>query len=186
MPTAHTMKTYKSPAIHRTPLYRAKAAYQNMLRRCENRCGTEPGYKRVKLKMTLQEWLTWSLPHYKNFLKKFPNESPCAARFGDKGHYEIGNIKIISVAQNLKEHIGILVIRPDGKKLCGGCRKVKIAKGNFYRNRARVDGLASWCIECMKEINKRYQRKISRRRRRAAGSYKAGRAPDKSNGSDRH
>jgi hypothetical protein len=50
---------YKSPPIHRTPLYRAKAAYYGMLARCENKNGKSPSYVNVQLKMTWEEWLEW-------------------------------------------------------------------------------------------------------------------------------
>ena len=51
------MKAFKSPPIHRTPLYRAKAAYCNMIARCENVNGKNPAYANVKLRMTLDEIL---------------------------------------------------------------------------------------------------------------------------------
>lgn len=58
-------KNYKSPEIHRTPIYRAKAAYSNMKRRC----GTEDAYKNVELRMSKKEWLAWALPEYQAFQK---------------------------------------------------------------------------------------------------------------------
>ena len=51
---------YLSPKIHRTPEYRAKAAYANMKRRCLNACGTEASYKNVELRITKEEWLKWA------------------------------------------------------------------------------------------------------------------------------
>jgi hypothetical protein len=82
------MKTFKSPPIHRTPLYRAKAAYCNMIARCENANGKNPSYVDVKLRMTLDEYLEWAVPRYAQFIAQFPNETPCTARIGDKGDRE--------------------------------------------------------------------------------------------------
>ena len=92
-------KGYKSPRIHRTPLYRAKAAYANMLRRC----GKEEGYKDVELRITKEAWLIWALPKYESFQKKRPNATPNIARKNDSGHYEIGNIELVSRKQNRKD-----------------------------------------------------------------------------------
>ena len=94
------MRQYKSPPIHRTPLYRAKAAYSGMLARCRNANGKNPSYANVELRMTLAEWLAWAVPEYERFLSTVHDLTPCAARKGDVGHYEIGNVEIISQVQN--------------------------------------------------------------------------------------
>lgn len=99
------MKIFKSPSIHRTPLYRVKAAYCGMVARCENANGKNPTYANVRLLMSLDEFITWALPRYTEFIANHPNESPCTARFGDKGHYEIGNIEVISMADNRKQQV---------------------------------------------------------------------------------
>jgi hypothetical protein len=147
MPATRTMK-FKSPAIHRTPLYRAKSAYSGMKRRCGNRWGTEPAYAKVKLRMSLDEWLRWAIPRYERFLRRWPDQSPCASRRGDRGHYEIGNIEIISAVENRRRQHSILLLRHDGTKLCGRCRKVKIAENNFVQHKNRPDGLSTWCKAC--------------------------------------
>ncbi len=97
------MSKFKSPPIHRTPIYRVKAAYANMQARCENKNGKNPAYQNVELRMTFDEWKEWALPRYTKFIKDFPDQSPTVSRIGDVGHYEIGNIRIISFRDNLKE-----------------------------------------------------------------------------------
>lgn len=102
------MKEYKSPAIHRTPLYRVKAAYAayaNMLRRCGNKTGTDPAYANVELRMTLRDFKEWALPRYVEFMALHPKDVPSISRFGDKGHYEIGNIGVISVTENRRQQV---------------------------------------------------------------------------------
>ena len=145
------MKTFKSPAIHRTPLYRAKAAYCNMIARCENANGKNPAYANVKLRMSLDEFLAWAVPRYEAFVAEYPNERPVCARRGDLGDYEIGNIEIISWAENRKRQKTLLQLREDGTKMCGRCRKILIAVANFRKNRWRPDGFGHWCRECCKE-----------------------------------
>ena len=93
------MKT-KSPKIHRTPLYRAKAAYRNMQIRCLNANGKSPSYSNVELKMSLEEWLDWSIPLYEDFIASHPGVTPSVGRKGDKGHCEIGNLEIVSAYSN--------------------------------------------------------------------------------------
>lgn len=97
------MKEFKSPAIHRTPIYRAYAAYYGMQARCRNANGKNPAYTDVELRMTLDEWLDWSVPQYERFIGDHPNESPNVSRIGDAGHYEIGNVRIVSGLQNKRE-----------------------------------------------------------------------------------
>lgn len=162
----------KSPKIHRTPLYRARAAYANMYRRCENRCGTEPAYAKVKLRMTKSEWLDWALPKYRKFARLHPDESPSVSRKGDKGHYEIGNIQIISWQENRKLMATPARLKEDGTKRCATCKKVQNAR-NYYKNKATFDGLAHQCKACRKEVTAEYNsrpevkehRRLTRKRR---------------------
>jgi hypothetical protein len=96
---------FKSPEIHRTPLYRARAAYRLMGKRCGNANGKNPVYVNVELRMTMKQFLSWAVPRYVRFIKKHPDWSPVCARKGDRGHYEIGNIEIISAAENSRRQI---------------------------------------------------------------------------------
>lgn len=142
------MSLLKSPPIHQTPLYRARAAYRNMHRRCENRCGTEPAYAHVKLKMTLAEWLAWSVPKYETFIAKNPGVRPSVSRFGDKGHYEIGNIDIIPWIKN-RQQMAMPGQAKDGKKRCSKCRETKPIV-EFGKNRTHKDGYAHHCRSCQR------------------------------------
>jgi len=143
------MKAFKSPAIHRTPLYRAKSAYCGMIARCENANGKNPAYTNVKLRMTLDEFLAWAVPRYEAFIAEHPDESPVCARSGDSGDYEIGNIEIVSFAENRRRQEAVLLLRPDGTKMCGRCRKIMDAISNFSKNRQRPDGFQCWCKDCV-------------------------------------
>jgi hypothetical protein len=96
---------YKSPAIHRTPLYRAKSAYYSISQRCLNKNGKNPSYAHVELRITKEEWLAWAVPKYEEFNQNHPNESPNVARIGDKGHYEIGNIELVTAKKNRESQV---------------------------------------------------------------------------------
>jgi hypothetical protein len=145
---------YKSPPIHRTPIYRAKAAYYGMLARCENKNGKSPSYVNVQLKMTWEEWLEWAVPQYELFDKEHPGEMPNAARNGDIGHYELGNIRVVSCSENQAEQSrrGIAQARPDGTKRCSICKDIKDIE-EFSKNKSRPDGLHSNCKECQRKYS---------------------------------
>ena len=140
------MKNLKSPAIHRTPLYRAKSAYYSMTQRCGNANGKSRSYANVKLLMTEQEFLEWAVPQYEKFITKNPDESPCVSRSGDAGNYEIGNIQITSTRYNRETQVmrktpirhgtsaGYWKEKRSGLPVCVECRE---AMREYYRNYKR-------------------------------------------------
>jgi len=150
------MIAYKSPEIHRTPLYRAKAAYYGMLKRCLNKDGKNPSYANVELRMTWDEWLKWAIPEYEKFQKENPDVTPNAARIGDSGHYELGNIRIVSQMQNCAEQSGRYrnALQEDGTKRCSTCKKPQPV-AMFSKNKSRWDGLASDCKDCVRKYQKK-------------------------------
>ena len=154
------MNAYKSPSIHRTPLYRAKAAYYGMLKRCLNKDGKNPSYANVELKMTWEEWLQWAVPEYEKFQRDNPGVTPNAARIGDAGHYELGNIRIISQTQNCEEQAGkyINAVQENGTKRCSSCKTPRPVE-MFSKNKSRWDGLASDCKDCVNKYIKQMREK---------------------------
>jgi len=147
------MREYKSPKIHQTPLYRAKAAYNLMQARCLNKNGKNPTYADVELRVTLDVWLSWAIPEYERFQREHPGATPNVSRIGDKGHYELGNIRLLTVSENCREQEGRgeYSRKEDGTKKCSCC---KIIQGSeqFRKNRSRHDGLGAQCKTCMKKF----------------------------------
>lgn len=142
-PTGSSM--FKSPAIHRTPLYRARSAYRDMKRRCGNANGKNPAYAGVELRMTMDEWLAWAVPEYGRFNQDHPNESPNASRRGDAGHYEIGNIEVIPRKDNLAEQKhpinathGMYAMYRHHKCRCTACRAANARHRERYRTRSLI------------------------------------------------
>lgn len=129
------MSKFKSPSIHTTPLYRAKAAYSNMLARCENKNGKNKSYSDVKLKMTLEEWLIWSIPRYTAFIESNPNSSPSVSRKEDKGDYEIGNIEIISMRSNREKQV--IKKMDDVNLICPNCGVSFIRSGRYVKSKTK-------------------------------------------------
>lgn len=147
------MNTFKSPAIHRTPLYRAKSAFIGMTKRALNRNGKSPTYANVELRITEEEWLTWALPKYEECIREYPEESPNVARFGDMGHYEIGNIDIVPYSKNRAEQTARSnsLAKPDGSKKCSSC-KAMLTIGDFYASKRMLDGLQKNCKICCRKM----------------------------------
>ncbi len=100
---AEDQKSPRSPPIHQTPLYRAKAAYSNMQRRCKGGVAVLPAYAETEVRMSREEWLAWAVPQYVKFLTENPGAKPSVSRKGDEGHYEIGNVTIVKFQDNLKD-----------------------------------------------------------------------------------
>lgn len=132
-----------------------------MKARCRNANGKNPAYTDVDLKMTEEEWIVWSVPLYEKFDLEFPGESPSAARAGDRGHYEIGNIRIIPMRKNREEQFDPILkphrchARPDGKKICSRCLSVKTVD-EFTKRSSSIDGLTYWCRVCQKEYHRQW------------------------------
>lgn len=140
----------KSPPIHRTPLYRAKAAYRNMQRRCLNADGNNPAYKNVELRMTLREWLEWALPKYESFIKENPKDKPSVARHNDEGHYELGNLSICSLSENIKQqkrkHTWVHGTLSGYRYCrCALCSKAKRKYMQEYKRKTEYRGFESLC-----------------------------------------
>ena len=50
--------------------------------------------------MTKEQFLAWAIPKYNSWLQEHPDVVPSVNRIDNKGHYEIGNIEVISWGQN--------------------------------------------------------------------------------------
>jgi hypothetical protein len=154
------MKKLKSPAIHRTPKYRAKASYNGMLARCLNRNGKNPSYASVELRISLEEWMSWAVPIYEKCMKEFPDDTPTVARNGDSGHYEFGNVSVVPWRKNRDEQgaRGVARVQPDGTKRCTTCKLFKLAEKAFSKKRGTPDGYAYHCKDCARGY---YEKSVS-------------------------
>ena len=158
------MVEFKSPPIHRTPLYRAKAAYTLMQQRCLNANGKSQSYADVELRMSLDEFVKWALPHYERFIAEHPDESPCVSRHGDKGHYEIGNIDIISMSENRRRQV--------------------IPKGSVIHGTLTTAGYCKCdaCIRAKRRYNQEYYRRTTHKQPRVRRELVRGTVRNYANG----
>jgi hypothetical protein len=99
-----------------------------------------------------RKWLEWAVPEYEKFTKKHPGEVPNAARLKDLGHYELGNIEIVTRTKNC-EDTRSYKLQPNGKKKCSTCKRSKPIAA-FSKNKNNWDGLSYNCKICVSK----YQR----------------------------
>ena len=65
------------------------------------RCSHNPNYRKIEVKMTYEEWDQWVTPRLNKFKKQYPSQSPSVDRINPNGHYELGNVRIISRLHNM-------------------------------------------------------------------------------------
>jgi hypothetical protein len=98
-------------------------------------------YKDIDCRFTKDEFKEWAIPELYKFRKAYPYETPSIDRIDPKGHYEPGNVRIISMDQN--------TLRSEFFKRTVGLRPDNTHDRNVYNivRAARI-----WCDEC--EITK--------------------------------
>lgn len=75
---------------------RCKKMWNGMRQRC-NHCQQ---YENIEIRMTRTRFNAWAHHNIKNFLFFDPDGTPSIDRIDPDGHYELGNIRIISVEEN--------------------------------------------------------------------------------------
>lgn len=90
-----------------TPTGKAAKAWDNISSRCCNKSGQSPEYANVELKMSRKKFIDWAIPEYEKFMYLNPGVQPSVDRIDPDGHYEINNIRIISMAENCERSMPI-------------------------------------------------------------------------------
>jgi hypothetical protein len=137
-----------SRRYHQTPEGKAKRAWLNILYRTRNRNGLNPTYARIRVGMTRAEFLGWALPAFREWMAAHPGERPSVDRVDGHGHYELGNLRILSVQQNrrlrLCDRNGDA---PAGMSWCGACKRY-LPVDAFNICRKSITGRAHTCKAC--------------------------------------
>lgn len=140
----------------KTPLGAAKVAWLcmnsriNAARRGEKHYAAYVG---IEIRLTRDEFLAWAGEEYAKWMAAHPGEPPSLDRIDSRGHYEIGNLQVISRAENSRKsrsnrHLAEGI--EAGKKRCGRCQVIKdFSEFRRHAPRSRGSfGLFGWCRKC--------------------------------------
>jgi hypothetical protein len=138
-----------------TPQGWAAYTWQSILSRAGNADGQHPAYALVEVQMTREEFIAWAKPRIAAWWKANPGVTPSVDRKKNAGHYELGNLRIISLSANSRlQATHKNVHAPRGKAWCAFCRDY-FPRKNFYKNRNAPHGLQFCCKKCSGNQNRK-------------------------------
>jgi hypothetical protein len=138
-----------------TPEGWAVSAWHGIRNRCGNRDGQHPSYANVRLRMTRDEFIGWCVPALTVWRRENPGVRPSVDRIRSAGHYQIGNLRILSLSENSRlssPHKNVYAA--PGQAWCAFCRRY-YATENFYKNKRAAHGLQAVCKSCSSAANKK-------------------------------
>jgi len=138
------------------PRARALRTWRTLLTRCGNRDGNNPSYEYTEVRMTQAEFLAWAIPAYQEYLEQHPEsflpeetkDTASLDRIDPKGHYEIGNLQVISMGENARlsnQHRNVHA--PEGMAWCSICQQY-LPVDQFAKSTRRFNGLQKRCRQC--------------------------------------
>lgn len=145
----------KNKTLYNTDLeYRLGKLWTTLLQRIGNKNGKNPSYASVQLQMTKNEFLTWGVPKFAQFIKENPDAKPSIDRKNSDLHYSIDNLQILAWGENSKKRKNNKNLNaPDGHAWCSVCCQYK-PLSRFFRNKAQAYGRDSYCKDCHSEARK--------------------------------
>jgi hypothetical protein len=137
-----------------SPHGKAIVAWNNISGRATNSNGDNPSYADVELRMDRDEFIKWFVPEMEKWMAENPGIRGSVDRIRDEGHYEIGNLRIISMVANARKSMARKNVHaPDGMAWCSMC-KAYLTVVSFHKNRSEFNGLQGRCKECNKNAIK--------------------------------
>lgn len=128
-----------------TPKGRAVMLWNGM----RARCGKVRNYTDVELRLTRDEFMSWAVPCLRVWFKKNPGVSPTIDRIRTPGHYVVGNIRIVSQAENSgKTKRNKAIYAKPGYAWCGGKCQRYLSKDKFAPCSASLTGTQCYCRKC--------------------------------------
>jgi len=151
-------KEYKDPKKW------AQAAWFRIYHRLQNKNGNNPSYEKFELRIGRREFEQWCAVTYAEWVAKNPDDKPSVDRKDPHGHYERGNLQILSMVENGRKRLfNKNLWAPPGKSWCRKCSRFRSAK-LFGRHPHSMNGLAYNCKLCVSEINRLEHLKRKNRR----------------------
>jgi len=82
---------------------KALQMWDGINRRAEDKEGTRPSYTQIKNLLTKEEFVKWAVPELNKWVEKFNLSSASVDRINPDKHYELGNLQILSLSDNVKK-----------------------------------------------------------------------------------
>jgi len=129
---------------YRTPRGRTTQAWNSILFRIKR----SPAYKNVKVRISRKDFYEWALPMFQTWDSEKREGRPSIDRIDLYGHYELSNMRMISVTENCARNTRTRWhLAPEGTSWCGACKKY-IHKEAFPRHKGSKTGVAGTCKAC--------------------------------------
>lgn len=127
-----------------SPERRAKRTWNTL----HARVRLQSSYDGVEVRMAREEFLAWAVPAYAVYQRDNQNAQPSLDRIDPAGHYELGNLRVISRGDNARlarNHPNVHA--PEGSAWCGSC-KAYLPATDFWRSAGMYNGLQKKCKPC--------------------------------------
>jgi hypothetical protein len=159
-PVREGSQSYFCDTCHRrkerkTPKGKAKAAWNAMRGRVTEGPRLKECYRGVQIRMTREQFMEWAVPAFTKWIEEHPGVKSSVDRIEAAGHYELGNIRIISLSQNSRDTRrtkNTEKTKTQGKLWCSGCQAY-LSEDLFYKlKRPGRSGRTNtgYCKECDK------------------------------------
>lgn len=128
------------------PDHKAVQAWHDLNKRVRE----QSEYSHVEIRVTREEFIAWLTPKLTAWLASTPEIRPSVDREDPTGHYELDNLRLISLSENsrrTRNHHNVHA--PSGQAWCGKCQKYK-PRVEFAKNAHKPHGLQNHCRVCRK------------------------------------
>lgn len=133
-----------------TPEGAAALGWQGAVQRVSN---PPRAYIGVQLLMAREEFMEWAIPAYAEFLQNNPGVPPTLDRIDPKGHYVIGNLRVVSKVVNSRRGRVDRGGGPPGTWYCPRCQQY-LPLGSFGRG-VVGPGVQCYCRSCRAEYDRK-------------------------------
>ena len=148
-------------ADNQRPERKASSVYRNMKARSLNKNGRCPTYASIELRVGYEEFKEWYVDAYTSWIAANPNKKATIDRIDNDGHYELSNMQILSLPDNVRKRprFNKNVYAPAGQGWCFRC-KGYLPLSDFHRNKNEHNGHESMCKTHKNSKSALYRKKI--------------------------
>jgi transposase-like protein len=137
-----------------SPERRAKRTWNTI----KHRAGKQQSYEHVEVRMTRDEFLAWSIPEYAKWI---PKDQPSLDRIDPRGHYELGNLRIINRRENSRlQRTAKNVHATEGMAWCTDC-SAYLQRDSFWRCKSSYNKLQHRCKPCQMAAIRHYKGRVA-------------------------